>query len=288
VGVDLGGTWIRVGTYDISGGGAEDGDTTSLKVQKQKLTSTSFPKVLDIMTKMIRDFVGSSNCHENVRICVGQPGLVISNDFVSNAANLGWGDPKPLGRSLRARFPRSRVYLLPDVDCAALAEAEFGAGRDVRDGRVAIVNIGTGLGVGLVLKENGRSRLLNPGAEFGHTIVKHDETTLSCNCGSKGCLEMIASGGSNTTTKNGPMIGGIAIALLNTIRAYVPDRIVLGGGLGMSLDLKAVRLRLRDLCWKEEIGKYVEDISVIVKAKMEPGEAGIRGAILMGSSSPLL
>ena len=79
-----------------------------------------------------------------------------------------------------------------------------------------------------------------------------------------------------------------SIALLNTIRAYVPDRIVLGGGLGMSLDLKAIRLRLRDLCWKEEIGKYVEDISVIVKAKMEPGEAGIRGAILMGSSPPLL
>lgn len=266
VGVDLGGTWIRVGMYSKD----------TLKIRKQKLTSTSFPEVLDLMTKMIRDFVGSSNRHDNVHICVGQPGLVLSEDLVSNAANLGWNDPKPLGRTLRERFPRSLVSLLPDVDCAALAEAEFGAGKDISNGRVAIVNIGTGLGVGLVSKNaTSRSRLLNPGAEFGHIIVKYDETS-SCNCGSKGCLEMIANGRSDTKH-------GASIVLLNTIRAYVPDRIVLGGGIGTSLDLKALRESLRNICWKEEIGKYVEDCSVIVKAELEPGEAGVRGAMLLAS-----
>ena len=71
--------------------------------------------------------------------------------------------------------------------------------------------------------------------------------------------------------------------MLNTIRAYVPDRIVLGGGIGTSLDLKALRESLRNICWKEEIGKYVEDCSVIVKAELEPGEAGVRGAMLLAS-----
>ena len=268
MGVDLGGTWIRVGTYSKD---------RALKIRKQKLSSTSFPNVLDVMTKMIADAVGSSTVYDNLHICVGQPGLVLSQDTVSNAVNLGWSDPKPLGRSLRERFPRSRVSLLSDVDCATVAEVKFGAGKDVSDGRVAVVNIGTGLGVGLVLKESGRTRLLNPGAEFGHTVVKYDVE----NCGSKGVLEMIASGSSNT--KN--IYQGVTIALLNTIRAYVPDRIVVGGGLGSSLDLKTLRKHLRDICWKEEIGKYVDDHSVIVKAELEPGEAGVRGATLLATSN---
>ncbi len=81
-------------------------------------------------------------------------------------------------------------FIENDASAAALGEHRFGAGRPFR--HLIHVTVGTGIGGGLVL--NGR---LYRGArgfagEIGHVIL--DPAGPPCNCGSRGCLEAIASG----------------------------------------------------------------------------------------------
>ena len=74
-----------------------------------------------------------------------------------------------------------------DVNTLVASEQWFGAGRGVSD--VAVVSIGRGIGLGMVL--DGRLyRGAGGGAgEFGHTKVVADGPL--CACGGKGCLEAL-------------------------------------------------------------------------------------------------
>ncbi|MFL5826072.1 MAG: ROK family protein [Thermoleophilaceae bacterium] len=77
-----------------------------------------------------------------------------------------------------------------DTNVALLAETRAGAARGVRD--AAMITLGTGIG-GALLLEGRLYRGPHGGAgEFGHMIVEIDGPP--CPCGSRGCLEMVASG----------------------------------------------------------------------------------------------
>ena len=82
------------------------------------------------------------------------------------------------------------VVLENDARAAALAEALFGAGRGVRV--VLYVNIGTGIGGGLVIGGQLYHGETGQAGEIGHTTVRHGGP--ACTCGRRGCLEAIASG----------------------------------------------------------------------------------------------
>jgi predicted NBD/HSP70 family sugar kinase len=78
------------------------------------------------------------------------------------------------------------VYAENDTNALALAEKQFGAGRDFSD--FICITLGTGVGGGCFVRSE-----LNRGAHhfanaFGHIIVEPDG--LECNCGKLGCLEV--------------------------------------------------------------------------------------------------
>lgn len=82
------------------------------------------------------------------------------------------------------------VYLLNDCRSATLGESTFGRGRGVRD--LVLFVLGTGIGGGVVI--DGKLRLGSMGAagEVGHQTILPDGPL--CGCGSRGCLETLASG----------------------------------------------------------------------------------------------
>jgi glucokinase len=82
------------------------------------------------------------------------------------------------------------VVIDNDANAAALGEALFGAGRGERN--VLYVNIGTGIGAGVIL--NGSLYHGNNGVagEIGHVTVQPGGPP--CGCGKRGCLEALASG----------------------------------------------------------------------------------------------
>ncbi len=174
------------------------------------------------------------------------------------SANLGWRD-LPLRALLEARTGL-RVGFGHDVRAGALAEATFGAARDVRD--VLFLPVGAGVaGAALV---DGRLLVADGYAgEIGHLSV--DPAGDPCSCGGRGCVETMASGTAiarRYATRTGQRAEGAAVvaarvregdpdavavwneavaALAHGLTAAVallaPRLVVVGGGLAGSGDL---------------------------------------------------
>jgi glucokinase len=122
-------------------------------------------------------------------IGVGSPGAVDTTagtvGFNSNLAG-GWSDPYPFADELGRRVG-APVLVANDVEVAADAELQLGAGRDLPS--FLAVWWGTGLGGSVVLA--GRRWEGNGAAgELGHTVVKLRGRV--CPCGRRGCAEAYA------------------------------------------------------------------------------------------------
>ncbi len=90
---------------------------------------------------------------------------------------------------LAAEFDRP-AYLENDADAAALGEWFAGAGRGAAS--VVMLTLGTGVGGGVVLEGRVYRGTHGEHPELGHLPV--DPNGPECYCGTRGCLESIASG----------------------------------------------------------------------------------------------
>ncbi|MBN1835079.1 MAG: ROK family transcriptional regulator [Spirochaetales bacterium] len=100
----------------------------------------------------------------------------------------GWRDV-PIAKVFREEFSLP-VITENDARAMALGEARFGAGRGYDN--IFCVNIGHGIGSGIVIDGKlYRGRHYTAG-EFGHLTVLPSGPT--CHCGNRGCLETIAGG----------------------------------------------------------------------------------------------
>lgn len=121
-------------------------------------------------------------------IGIGTPGLVNAvNGVIEQAVNLNWRDI-PLRALLQERYGLP-VYIANDSQVAALAEYTFGEGNSMQD--LVVINVGKGVGAGIVL--NGHLFHGNPlgAGEIGHVrVVNNGER---CQCGNYGCLETVTS-----------------------------------------------------------------------------------------------
>jgi glucokinase len=79
-----------------------------------------------------------------------------------------------------------------DANCAALAEARAGAGRDASE--LVMLTLGTGIGGGLVLGGELYRGSIGGAGELGHVVIDMDGPPCQGNCPNRGCLEALASG----------------------------------------------------------------------------------------------
>ncbi len=100
----------------------------------------------------------------------------------------GWSG-FPLRQALADRFGLP-VALENDARAGTLGEFYFGAGRGHR--HMVYINIGTGIGGGLVLDGRLYRGATTTAGELGHMRVLPDGPP--CPCGGRGCLEALASG----------------------------------------------------------------------------------------------
>lgn len=128
-----------------------------------------------------------------VGIGVGTPGLVNTRaGVVVNAVNLAWQD-LPLAAMLEERYCLP-VRLLNDSQATAIGEFVHGDHRS--NGNLIVINVGYGIGAGILI--NGRLFQGDGGGagEIGHVLVDAGEIENGpvCRCGRRGCLETLASG----------------------------------------------------------------------------------------------
>ncbi len=100
-----------------------------------------------------------------------------------------WQD-YPLSKILKEQTGINRVNIFDSVKAITVAESRFGFGRD-KDYFV-LVNLGMGLGAGIMVNGHLLESSKGPIGEIGHIFVGQE--TGHCCCGNSGCLESVASG----------------------------------------------------------------------------------------------
>jgi glucokinase len=179
IGVDIGGTKIAAGVV------AEDGRI--LERVRVPTPPDDEPATLAALHAVVDELRDRDPRVE--AIGVGAAGLV-----ERPGGNARWAPHNTYRRLELRRLLHERTGLPTSVDndgnAAAWAEARFGAGAVSDD--LVLVNVGTGIGGGLVL--NGQLYHGEHGfaGELGHLIVDPDGDR--CACGNRGCLEAMASG----------------------------------------------------------------------------------------------
>lgn len=115
------------------------------------------------------------------------PGLIDIRKGVS------YSYPQFGARNLRELFQEllgRPAFIEHDTKAMALGEAWFGLARNVSN--ALFINIGSGIGLGMILNKELYQGHSGFSGEFGHIQMKADGAL--CYCGKIGCLETIASG----------------------------------------------------------------------------------------------
>ncbi|WP_117169227.1 ROK family glucokinase [Paraliobacillus sediminis] len=183
IGVDIGGTTIKIGVIKTDGRIVEKWEIKTNKDDNAKnipldiWTSIKLKlKKLDIDKKAI------------LGIGVGAPGFVdVKTGEVSIAVNLGWKDFK-LAAILK-ELSELPVIVDNDANIAAVGENWKGSGR-LADNLIAIT-LGTGVGGGIIANGKVINGVNGTAGEIGHITVEPGGSP--CNCGRNGCLETVAS-----------------------------------------------------------------------------------------------
>ena len=180
VGVDLGGTNIKIGIVSDKGKLVKN---ISIKTEADCGPKTVIANIIKGVETII-----SKNKLKIQGIGIGCPGVVsIKKGIVENAPNLpGWKNVK-LGPIIKEKFSY-RVHLENDANAAAIGELMFGAGKKFDS--FVMVTLGTGVGGGIVFNKKIFRGEFGAAGEIGHISI--DVNGPKCNCGSTGCIEAYA------------------------------------------------------------------------------------------------
>jgi glucokinase len=240
---------------------------------------------------------------------IGSAGPVDAAAGTVSPVNIpAWRD-FPIVARLSELLPGSRVVLCGDAVAVAAGEYLYGAGRGARSLLGMVVS--TGVGGGLVLNGRVYAGATGNAGHIGHTVV--DLNGEPCRCGSRGCVETIASGtamvrwaldqGWVCDAPSGAALSadaraGSAVAIATYERAGAAlaagissaaalcelDRVVIGGGVARSWDLLAPAVA-------KGLGVYA-GLEFVRRAEVVPAaladSAGLVGAAALARSPELL
>jgi len=183
IGVDLGGTNLRIAAVDDQG-------TIGERVAISTNVALGRDRVIDDMCGAIeRVLAKCGNSDKLYGIGIGVPGIIDSETgLLRESPNLpGWAN-YPVRAEIERRL-KTVVILGNDANVAALGEKWLGAAKDFDD--MAMLTLGTGVGGGLIIGGAIWQGMNGMAGEFGHTTVEPDGHP--CGCGNHGCVEQYAS-----------------------------------------------------------------------------------------------
>jgi glucokinase len=183
LGIDLGGTFIKIGLVD-------DRYSIINKISIPTQSEHPFESVVQDIALTCLSFLKESNVQlrelESVGIAV--PSIVDPhNKHIVYANNLNWKDVDLLGEL--KKYLDVPIYIADDADCAALGEVLAGSARGIKE--ALMITLGTGVGGGFIMGGKIYKGGDGYGCEPGHTILQMNGE--ACTCGRKGCLEAYTS-----------------------------------------------------------------------------------------------
>jgi glucokinase len=262
VGVDLGGTSLRVGLVDPGG--------TVLRTTIVPSVTGQPPEAnLAYLVEVIEGLLAEAGVE---RSALGGIGFGTSGpvDTATGRIDNPYTLPAWSGVALRAPLiAHFGVPVLIENDASVAALGEYWRGAGMGSERMAMVTIGTGIGGALIV--DGRiyqgARGFHP--ELGHQVI--DPSGPACYCGASGCWEALTAGPAiardwtDLLRARGDLGDGSAgsedlfaaaragdadalhlvadigrylgLGLQNVVAFYAPDRVVVGGGVAQHYNL---------------------------------------------------
>ncbi len=186
IGIDLGGTNIKVGVVD-----------EEYNIVSKATARTALPRPAEEIADSIAEAVWAALNEAKVTIDevnsigIGTPGTASRNTgVVLYSCNLGFRNTdlrSLVGSRLGTRG--KEVYVENDANAAAFGEVLAGAGKGYKD--VIVVTLGTGVGGGIIIDGKIYTGFNFCGAELGHTVIHYGGR--KCGCGRLGCFEAYSS-----------------------------------------------------------------------------------------------
>ncbi len=241
LGIDLGGTAIKLGRFSENG--------TCLEALTVPTPQPSTPEA--VLQAMVAAIAQLDPEQRAVAIGVGTPGPADAGGRIARVAiNLaGWHDV-PLADWLEAKTGRPTV-LANDANCAGLGEAWLGAGRKYR--HLILLTLGTGVGGAIIL--DGKLFVGHYGTAGELGLITLNPDGPHCNSGNNGSLESytsvpairrrtgmepeelgkLAQSGDTKALEFWQSYGrDLGAGLTSLIYVLTPEAIVIGGGVSAS------------------------------------------------------
>lgn len=177
VGVDLGGTNIKIGIVSQKGKIIE-------KISISSKAEGGPEKVIKQIKLGVKEIL-SKNKKKIRGIGIGSPGVVsVKKGTVENPPNFpGWTKIN-LGNIISKEFGID-CHVENDANAAAIGEMIFGAGK--RYNSFVMITLGTGVGGGIIINRKLYRGEIGAAGEVGHITINYNGPR--CNCGSFGCIE---------------------------------------------------------------------------------------------------
>ncbi|MGN6613214.1 MAG: ROK family glucokinase [Angustibacter sp.] len=180
IGIDIGGTKVAGGLVDVDG-------RVLHRARRETPHRSQSPQVVeDTIAEVIEELRGH---RQAIAVGIGAAGFVdATQSSVLFAPHLSWRH-EPLRDAMRRRVGLP-VVVENDANAALWAEARFGAGQG--EPIIVGVNLGTGIGGGVLVDGRLFRGSFGVAGEFGHLQVVPGGHR--CECGNRGCWEQYASG----------------------------------------------------------------------------------------------
>jgi glucokinase len=297
IGIDLGGTFVKFGIVNRDGEILKEGILPTF-------SESSSQRVPEKVKACIDELFEYTQTHDWKidGIGLGVPGVVEGGTIIG-CENLRELDGFPIQSFIESYYSLP-VVVDNDANLMGLAEVHFAKDNPVKD--MVFLTIGTGIGGALYLNGNLYGGYRNRGTELGHMSI--DFRGTPCNCGSRGCLETLASvpaliahykslWKSNPHKIPNPVDGKYiigrylsgemeAITALNQhfdflsagisglINIFGPQKVILGGGITDSGEFYVEEIRKRAY---SNAMRETSEFTVIERARLG-NKAGLMGA----------
>jgi glucokinase len=182
IGVDMGGTKLLAGAVD-------SGLSVHHRAQRS-LNRLDQSYLLDVVVDAVEETREAAGA-DVAAVGFGIPSLIDQRSGNAVIAvnlplkNIQFGDVM----TERLGLP---VFVDNDANLAALAEHRAGAAQGCSE--AVVLTIGTGIGSGLILRDELYRGAVGAGAELGHSVIDLNGPPCQGNCPNHGCIESLASG----------------------------------------------------------------------------------------------
>ena len=304
IGVDIGETGVRIEAFDL-GLHLLSGEVIPIDPRKPVAE-----EVVEDIAGSVRRIVSQTGTGKRViGVGVGVPGIVSgpAEQASVHAPNIGWADV-PLSGLLSEALAMP-VFMDNCAKTLGLAEMWFGAGRGARDAVVTL--LGTGVGAAVFSRGSIFKGVSSSAGEWGHTCIVMNGRL--CRCGRRGCVEAYIGAyavaeqwaackakqpgitgeealiddlirAAETEAAAGEILDQFADAvgtgLSNIVNLFNPERIIIGGWLGLRLGPLLLR-RIKKVLSEQSLAYPAARVSIRL------GELGW-DAVALGASTLVL